>query len=75
MTLGRLLAKLGDVEESIERLQEASRQRPQSPEVHYQLALSLQRAGRRSDAAREFAEVERLNQARRAGGENPSPQQ
>jgi tetratricopeptide (TPR) repeat protein len=74
MALGRLLAKMGHVEESIPPLQEASQQRPESPEVHYQLALSLQRVGRRNDAAREFGEVERLNRARRTGGETASPQ-
>jgi predicted Zn-dependent protease len=71
MALGRLLAKTGKFEESIPWLEQASHERPDSPEVHYQLALSLQRAGRAEQASREFAEVERLNRQRRFGQENP----
>jgi len=72
MALGRLLAKTGKFAESIPWLEEASRERPESPEVHYQLALSLQRTGQSDRAAREFAEVDRLNQRRRSGsGEEP----
>jgi tetratricopeptide (TPR) repeat protein len=73
MALGRLLAKTGKFEESIPWLEQASHERPDSPEVHYQLALSLQRAGRAEQASHEFAEVERLNQQRRSGQENPHP--
>jgi tetratricopeptide (TPR) repeat protein len=66
MALGRVLAKTGKFAESIPWLEQASRERPESPEVHYQLALSLQRAGQQDRAAREFAEVDRLNQQRRS---------
>jgi len=66
MALGRLQAKMGNLEESIRYLQEAAKQSPLSPEVHYQLALSLQRAGRKAEAAKEFAEVDRLNRERRS---------
>ena len=65
MALGRVLAKNGKFAESIPWLEEASHERPESPEVHYQLALSLQRAGQPDRAAREFAEVDRLNQQQR----------
>jgi tetratricopeptide (TPR) repeat protein len=77
MALGRLLAKTGNLEDSIRYLQEAAKQSLKSPEVHYQLALSLQRAGRKAEAAKEFAEVDRLNRERRAaagmGMDNPKP--
>ena len=49
------------------------REQPNSPEVHHQLALSLQRTGRAEQAFHEFAEVERLNQQRRSGTEMPKP--
>jgi hypothetical protein len=49
------------------------REQSNGPEVHYQLALSLQRAGRAEQASHEFAEVERLNQQRRSGTEMPKP--
>jgi tetratricopeptide (TPR) repeat protein len=51
----------------------ASSRQAHSPEAHYQLALSLQRAGRAEQASHEFAEVERLNQQRRSGSEMPKP--
>jgi tetratricopeptide (TPR) repeat protein len=65
MALGRLLAKTGDFGESIRYLRQAAKESPDSPEVHYQLGLSLQRAGRKAEALKEFAEVDRLNRARR----------
>jgi Flp pilus assembly protein TadD len=77
MALGRLLAKTGRLEESIRFLQEAAKQSPHSPEVHYQLALSLQRAGHQAGAAKEFVEVDRLNRERRGaagkGMDSPRP--
>jgi Flp pilus assembly protein TadD len=70
MNIGKVLARQGNLEESIRYLSEASHEAPASPEAHYQLALSLKRAGRSAEAAREFAEVERLNQARRGVSPN-----
>jgi tetratricopeptide (TPR) repeat protein len=65
MNIGKILAKQGKLDDSIRYLREASEEAPSSPEAHYQLALTLRRAGRNAEAAREFAEVNRLNQERR----------
>jgi len=75
MSLGRMLAKAGKIDESIGFLQQAAKESPESPEVHYLLALNLQRTGRKTEAAKEFAEVDRLNRQRRgeAGMGNPKP--
>ena len=75
MSLGRMLAKAGKIEESVGFLRQAEKESPESPEVHYQLALSLQRMGRKTEAAKEFAEVDRLNRQRRgeAGVGNSKP--
>lgn len=70
MNIGKVLARQGNVEDSISYLREASQKMPSSPEAHYQLALSLKRAGRGAEAAHEFAEVDRLNQARRGVSPN-----
>jgi tetratricopeptide (TPR) repeat protein len=72
MNIGKILASQGHLDEGIQYLQEASQEAPASPEAHYQLALTLRRAGRSSEAAREFAVVNRLNQERR--GASPAQQ-
>ena len=72
MDIGKILAKQGNLDESIRYLREASQEAPASPEAHYQLALVLRRAGYTTEAAREFAEVDKLNQVRR-GTNLPSP--
>ncbi len=77
LALGRLLSKTGDFGESIRYLQLAATEAPESPEVHYQLGLSLQRVGRRAEAAKQFTQVDQLNRARRdasrPGMETPKP--
>ena len=65
MNIGKILAQQGNLDEGIRYLRQASQEAPSSPEAHYQLALTLKRAGRNQEAAREFAEVNRINEERR----------
>ncbi len=58
--LGKLLVKQGKVAEALVPLQFAVAKDPQDPDKRYQLARAYQQLGRREDAAREFAEVQRL---------------
>ena len=65
LALGRMLLKNG-AEESIGLLRDAVSLQPDSPEAHYQLGLGLKRFGKSIEADREFATVQRLNQAHRS---------
>lgn len=53
--LGRSLLDSGKVAEAIEPLEQAAKLKPDDPAVHLSLATAYQRAGRKPDAAREFA--------------------
>ena len=64
LALGRVLLKNG-AEESTGLLRDAVSLQPDSPEAHYQLGLSLKRFGKSTEADREFATVQLLNQAHR----------
>lgn len=58
--LGRILFKQGKAAEAVKPLEFAAAKKPADHEARYTLARVYQRLGRREDAAREFAEVERL---------------
>ncbi|HMF57453.1 MAG TPA: tetratricopeptide repeat protein, partial [Pyrinomonadaceae bacterium] len=59
--LGRALILAERFSEAIEPLKVAVTLIPDRADAHYQLGLALRRAGRTEEAAREFAEVERIN--------------
>jgi predicted Zn-dependent protease len=58
--LGRILFKQGKAAEAVKPLEFAAAKKPDDQESRYTLARVYQRLGRREDAAREFAEVERI---------------
>jgi tetratricopeptide (TPR) repeat protein len=58
--LGRILFKQGKAAEAVKPLEFAAAKKPDDQEARYTLARVYQRLGRREDAAREFAEVERI---------------
>lgn len=58
--LGKVLLKLGKAVEAIPPLELAVAQNPAEANLRFQLARAYQQSGRRQDAAREFAEVQRL---------------
>ncbi|HKX26198.1 MAG TPA: tetratricopeptide repeat protein [Blastocatellia bacterium] len=58
--LGKILLKQGDAATAIGPLEAAVAQNPSDSKTRFQLARAYQQAGRRKDAAREFAEVQRL---------------
>jgi tetratricopeptide (TPR) repeat protein len=58
--LGKVLLKLGKAIEAISPLELAVAQNPAEANLRFQLARAYQQSGRRQDAAREFAEVQRL---------------
>ncbi|MCI0662814.1 MAG: tetratricopeptide repeat protein [Acidobacteria bacterium] len=57
---GKILFKQGKAAEAVKSLEFAVAKKPENTEVRYQLARIYQQLGRREDAAREFAEVEKL---------------
>lgn len=59
--LGRALILAERFSEAIEPLKTAVVLIPNRADAHYQLGLALRRAGRAEEAAREFAEVDRIN--------------
>lgn len=76
LQLGRALLRAERDDEAIAVLDGAVALDPSRVEAHYQLARALRRAGRDEAAAREFATVDRLNEAARAmsnGMGGPSP--
>jgi len=63
--LGRALVALGELEPGIRELEESARLAPDSPEMHFALALAYARAGRREEAARARATFAELDRKRR----------
>jgi len=60
LTLGQFLAKSGDLEGAVPKLQEAAALRPEIPAPHLYLADVYTKLGKQADAERERAEAERL---------------
>lgn len=58
---GRILVENGDMDHGIQELEIAAKLAPGIPQPHFNLAQAYQRAGKKADAAREFATFERLN--------------
>jgi tetratricopeptide (TPR) repeat protein len=58
--LAKILFKQGKAAEGLKPLEIAVKRKPEDPELHYLLARIYQQLGHRKDAAREFAEVQRL---------------
>ena len=58
--LGGILFKQEKTADALRMLELAVKQRPDYVEAHYLLGRTYQRLGRKEDAAREFAEVDRL---------------
>ena len=63
LTLGRFLAKSGDLAAAVPKLEKAAALRPQAAEPHASLAEVYDRLGRKEDAVRERAEAQRLGQS------------
>ncbi|MFN0086533.1 MAG: tetratricopeptide repeat protein, partial [Blastocatellia bacterium] len=72
---GRILFKLGTPAEALKPLEFAAARRPADHELRFTLARVYQRLGRKDDAAREFAEVQRLKaeQLKKDRGNTPKP--
>jgi tetratricopeptide (TPR) repeat protein len=58
--LGKVLLKQGKAAEAVKPLEIAVAQNPNDSNLHFQLARAYQQSGRRQDAARAFAEAQRL---------------
>jgi tetratricopeptide (TPR) repeat protein len=58
--LGKILLKAGQAAEAVAPLEIAVAQKPDDSNIRFQLARAYQASGRRAEAAREFAEVQRL---------------
>jgi tetratricopeptide (TPR) repeat protein len=58
--LGKVLLKQGKAAEAVPPLETAVGQNPNDANLRFQLARAYQQSGRRQDAAREFAEAQRL---------------
>ncbi len=78
LQLGRALLRADRTDDAITALDAAVGLDPSRVEAHYQLARALRRAGRDEAAAREFATVDRHNEAARAmsnGMGGPAPRE
>jgi tetratricopeptide (TPR) repeat protein len=79
--LGKILLREGKPDEAAKALEQAIRYRPDLTQAHLQLAQAYRRLGRGEEAAREFAIVQKLNQAppppslRYHRGNRPAPLQ
>jgi arylsulfatase A-like enzyme/Tfp pilus assembly protein PilF len=62
MVLGRYLAKSGDPEAALLKLEKAAALRPQRAEPHFALAEVYDQLGRKEDAARERTKADRMKQ-------------
>ncbi len=62
--LGRTLLAAGEPSAAIEELQAAVRLEPQSPENHFDLAEAYRAAGKKTEAAKEQAEFQRIKKQR-----------
>jgi tetratricopeptide (TPR) repeat protein len=73
--LGRILFKQGKAAEAVKPLEFAVAKKPDDQETRYTLARVYQQLRRREDAAREFAEVERLKseQLQKDRAKTPKP--
>jgi uncharacterized protein HemY len=60
LTLGRFLAKSGDLAAAVPKLEKAAALRPKAAEPHAILAKVYDQLGRKEDAARERAAAQRL---------------
>ena len=60
MSTGTQKLASGDVDAALSELQQALRLAPDNPQVHYQLARALERAGRPAEARTHFDEARRL---------------
>ncbi|MGI8785702.1 MAG: tetratricopeptide repeat protein [Acidobacteriota bacterium] len=58
--LGKMLLKEGKASEAVVPLERAVTKDPNGSEKRYQLARAYQQLGRREDAARQFAEIQRI---------------
>lgn len=58
--LGKILLKQGKAAEAVAPLEAAIALKPNDSNTRFLLARAYQRAGRRKDAARKFAEAQRL---------------
>ncbi len=58
--LGKILLKQGEAAEAVAPLEAAIAQNPNDSNTRFLLARAYQQSGRRKDAAREFAEAQRL---------------
>ena len=75
LALGKADLATNKFAEAIEQLQAAIKLRPDIAEGHYQLALSLQKAGRRDEAKAEFKTTQELQKAKRESETVPIPKQ
>jgi tetratricopeptide (TPR) repeat protein len=75
--LGKLLVKQNKPAEALPPLEHAVKHDPNDPDKRYLLARVYQQMGRRDDAAREFAEVQRLKAEQLKGdrARTPKPQE
>jgi tetratricopeptide (TPR) repeat protein len=71
--LGKLLVKLNKPAEALHPLEHAVKNDPHDPDKRYLLARVYQQMGRREDAAREFAEVQRLKAEQLKGDRARTP--
>lgn len=73
--LGKLLFRQGKPAEAVKPLEAAIAKTPNDPERRYLLARVYQQLGRKEDAAREFAEVQRLKaeQLKKDRANTPKP--
>lgn len=58
--LGKILLKQGKAADAVQPLETAVTQNPNDANLRFQLARAYQQSGRRQEAAREFAEAQRL---------------
>ena len=73
LILGGFLERSGDLEGAVSKLKKAAALQPEAPEPHVILADVYLRLGRKADAARELAEVKRLQANRKPGAEAGPP--
>lgn len=73
--LGKILFKQGQPAEAVKLLEFAAKKKSDDHELRYALARTYQQLGRKEDAAREFAEVQRLKaeQLKKDRANTPKP--
>jgi tetratricopeptide (TPR) repeat protein len=73
--LGKILFKQGKTADAVKSLEFAASKKPDDHEIRYTLARVYQQLGRKEDAAREFAEVQRLKaeQLKKDRANTPKP--